>query len=198
MELHLYINESRYKINSIPVITVGELKECKTVYITGEDPLKPPFGNISKQFIHFLRNQYGNIEKLYLCSSGIFFGNETSNEEWRAIYTLRMFGNSNIDGFLWKPESTKDWQGLINFQKDYKHVYLHEGRYYEPMCDNVVPTENKLYILSEQKKNFEEIMWAYPKFTKNLHIHEILEEDSPQIEQTSKRIFRRLPVLFQL
>jgi len=208
--LHLFVTDKcpnscplccnkEYNIDAIPVVTVRELQESKIVCITGGDPLEMPFGCHVLQFIHFLRNQYRNIEKLYLYSSGIYFGNEQDHLRWKAVFPPRMFGNSRIDGFSWGPKSTKDWNGLINFQEEYKHLHSHDGiDYYEPECDNIVPTENRLYVFPEWRQTFEEIIMRNPDFCKNLHANIIFREWQSPFIPAPNTIFRRLPILLSL
>lgn len=209
--LHLFVTDKcpykcplccnkAYPTETIPVVTVEELKSSDIVCITGGDPFMPPFSRDVFQMIIWLRNQYKNIKKLYIYSSGVFFGGELEYESWKAIITPRLLGNSGIDGISFGPKSENDWNGIINFVKEYKNLKYKEffKAYVDEECGNVVPTENRLYVFPEWESRFKQITNDYPNFVNNLHATVFHRKWQANFKPAENSIFRRLPILFGL
>lgn len=202
--LHLFVTEKcpnncklccnkNYPVEEIPVVTVEDIKSSNIVCITGGDPFEPPFGRDVMRFIKLLRSQYTNIEKLYVYSSGVYFGDEIKHNAWTAVMCPRLLGNSGIDGISWGPKTKQDWEGLISFAHEY--ALLKNGR--EPECDNIVPIENRLYVFPESEKIYEQILFAVPRFAEILHASVIHRKWQKTFVPAKNSIFRRLPVLYQ-
>lgn len=58
---------NQYDLNTVPVVTVEELKTAKVVLLTGGEPFLIP-GLLS--FVQSLRMQFANIDRLYIYTSG--------------------------------------------------------------------------------------------------------------------------------
>lgn len=107
--IHLMINSqctnhcpdccnNQYDLNTVPVVTVEELKAAKVVLLTGGEPFLIP-GLLS--FVQSLRMQFKNIERLYIYTSGA--GMYRTRKHWaKAGFTVF------VDGINFSPKSRMD------------------------------------------------------------------------------------------
>lgn len=158
-----------YDIDTVPVVTVAELKSADTVCLTGGDPF---LYNELYKFIDRLRGQYPNIKNLYAYTSGYALYNY--------FYLYWMFFGK-LDGVSIAPKDVNDWVSLKNILKNkaLNSILSHMK-------------SNRLMIFDSQKANFEE-------FLKNidLSMFTILGRKwDKEFHTPENEIFRRLPILF--
>ena len=166
-----------YPPETIPTVTVEDIKQSNIVCITGGEPFSVSCQKYTNGLICRLRRQYPNINKLYVYSSGSYFGDENAYNKWHAIISPRLLASPYIDGISWGPKSLKDWKGLILFEQEYRKIYhfkwsntdprfepISIDEWREPECGNRVPVENRLYVFPEWEYYFEEILQKNPNF----------------------------------
>ena len=89
---------NQYDLNTVPVVTVEELKTAKVVLLTGGEPFLIP-GLLS--FVQSLRKQFANIERLYIYTSGAAM--YRTRKHWaKAGFTVF------VDGINFSPKSRMD------------------------------------------------------------------------------------------
>lgn len=97
----------QYDLSSVPVVTVKELDNAKTVLLTGGEPFKIPY---FADFVQNLRGQYKNIENLYVYTSGYSMYHNLEQWNKNEVYT-------DIDGVNISPKGTNPerWaiQGML-------------------------------------------------------------------------------------
>lgn len=89
---------NQYDLNTVPVVTVEELKAAKVVLLTGGEPFLIP-GLLS--FVQSLRMQFKNIERLYIYTSGA--GMYRARNGW-ACPAFTVY----VDGINFSPKSGMD------------------------------------------------------------------------------------------
>lgn len=89
---------NQYDLNTVPVVTVEELKTAKVVLLTGGEPFLIP-GLLS--FVQSLRMQFANIERLYIYTSGAAM--YRTRKGW-AKTAFTVF----VDGINFSPKSRMD------------------------------------------------------------------------------------------
>lgn len=99
-----------YDIEKIPVVTVELLKSVQTVCLTGGEP----FG-INPEYLLFfvkqIRQQYKNIENLYVYTSGY----ELQSHPWLLTeLTKDRVEGRLLNGINIAPKDYKDWAGFIS------------------------------------------------------------------------------------
>lgn len=159
-----------YDIESLPIVSVEELRSADTVCLTGGDPF---LYNELYKFIDRLRGQYPNIKNLYAYTSGYALYNYL-NLNWIA------FGK--LDGVSIAPKDVSDWMLLKNILK---------SEIFNRILSSM--KSNRLMIFDSQKANFE-------KFLKDidLSMFTILGRKwDKEFHTPENEMFRRLPILFE-
>lgn len=97
----------QFDLSSVPVVTVEELNNARTILLTGGEPFKIPY---FADFVQNLRGQYKNIENLYVYTSGYSMYHNLEQWNKNKVYT-------DIDGINISPKGTnrERWaiQGML-------------------------------------------------------------------------------------
>lgn len=203
--LHLFVTErcphrcplccnKDYPVEEIPTVTVEDIKSSSIVCITGGDPFGHWCVKQVLRLIRLLRVQYRNINKLYVYSSGVYFGRNYTLMEHPWINHPGLLVNSEINGISWGPKSMIDWRGLIDYS-DYFENIDRFAEDYLTQVDHRIPKENRLYVFPEQEQTLNEILERHPRFLENLHVDLIRREWQTNFVPAENSIFRRLPIL---
>ncbi len=159
-----------YVIDKIPVATVEELKTVHTLCITGGEPFETRI-ELDK-FAFQIKEQYGNIEHIYVYTSG--GRGFTAN--------IPNLGFDIFDGVNFAPKNSCDFEALAAFVK---------------FADNNILTSlrsrpsNRLYIFKDQTKIFEE---KYKYLADVLNLNVIYRTWDKEFKTPNNEIFRRLPI----
>ena len=125
-----------YDLDKLPTITGEQLREAHTVCLTGGEPfLLEPWNLI--HLCGYIREQYPNIQKMYIYSSGSGFMNY-SYDAW-----LRLI--KHIDGLNVSPKNEYEWDVLRKL-----HLQWHWSEY---MGDERL--SNRLYVFDDQWSQYE-------------------------------------------
>lgn len=190
--IHLMINSqctnvcsdccnNQYDLDSVPVVTLDELKAAKEVMLTGGEPFLIP--NILS-VVESLRKQFPNIERLYIYTSG--FAMFRSRSSW-ARPRIMLY----VDGINFSPKSEADRRTIVE---------LFQNTYYRNLMGYMKSTRFILMNFPDRKKSSDE--W----FIRDLHLGEL--ENTPKYTckftvehrdfqeefQPSGGIWRRFPV----
>ena len=88
----------QYDLDTVPVVTVEELKAAHTVMLTGGDPFAVyDIGS----FCSRLRRDYSNIKRLYIYTSGS-----------QMIFNEDVHRYLNVDGINFSPKSKYDYEAI--------------------------------------------------------------------------------------
>ena len=136
-----------YDIDNLPTVTADMLREAHTVCITGGEPFVNNIDEITG-FCARLREQYPNIQKLYIYTSGLrlrkFVGKEIG-------YIYRY-----IDGINVSPKSKSGW---LSFARYITHPI------FGMMPDRFANKSNRLYVFEDQLQYWEDVKKDY-----NIHL----------------------------
>ena len=172
----------QYDLDTVPVVTVEELKAAKVVLLTGGEPFLIP-GLLS--FVTSLRKQFENIERLYIYTSG--FSMLRARSDWASpAFTLY------VDGVNFSPKSYGD---------EYAIVQLFHNNFHRTLMGNLKSSRFILMDYPGKTTNNED-------FIKDLYL-DLIEKDPGckckfSIEhrdfqkefQPNGGVWRRVPVFF--
>ncbi|UKK52119.1 hypothetical protein L6472_05945 [Prevotella sp. E13-17] len=166
-----------YDIGNLPTVTTDMLREAHTVCITGGEPLIHGIGAITG-LCQGLREQYPNIQKLYLYTSGLQLCNFSGSE----IGYLYRF----IDGINVSPKSRNGYHSFARFIK---------APIWKLMPKRFANKTNRLYVFEEQLKLWEEVKKEY-----DIHLDGTWQVIGRYWDTTfntpDNEHFVRLPILF--
>lgn len=175
--LHLMVNNicnnncplccnKQYDVEKIQVVSVEELKQTKTICITGGEPFLSP--NLTN-FIFNLIFQYNNIKNLYIYTSGesIKRADLSTLVLWQTNYNVDM-------GLSLGPKSKRDRDNLRSYLIYEKLLELKSNRFY---CFNDLDRE----VANTFYKNNNNMQIIDRKWQENF-------------KPAEDTIFRRLPI----
>ena len=164
-----------YDLDALPTITSEMLRKAHTVCLTGGEPLMLPEMVITG-LCEDMREQYPNIEKLYVYTSNIGY-----IEHWA---DLDAFFNI-IDGINISPKNPIEWKRLSIIWGYDKFIGMYDNR-----------LSNRLYVFEGVEntpyyKEFEMMADLYPN---NMKV--IGRKWSTQFNTPPNEHFVRLPIFF--
>lgn len=182
--LHLYITSTcghkcplccnrLYDIEKIPVVTVELLKSVQTVCLTGGDPFDALHPNELSRFIRNLREQYRNIENLYIYTSGYMCGGRLSMTAQECY----------IDGINLAPKSFNDWISV-------KRLFERESWFFTK------GRSSRLYVFKEQRPIFDASGLIDVIKENRVNIDIIDRQWTTEFNTPNNEHFARLPILF--
>ncbi len=162
-------------MDELPVITPEMLRNAHTVCLTGGEPfLIPPRTLVN--FCRHIREQYPNIQRLYIYTSGTGIL-QFSTSEFKVLFDY-------IDGLDIAPKTEREWR---MFQRVNINII---PCIYTPKRRNK-PISNRLYVFKEQLDSFFEI-----KDTINPSWNIISRTWDSTFNTPENEHFVRLPILF--
>lgn len=178
--IHLYVIDKcyhdctlccnkQYDVEKIPVVTVEELKNAETICITGGEPF---MYDRLMFFVRDLREQYPNIQNVYVYTSGAFLARYVYHGKSMAYYDgVNMCPKNWFDIMQLKEEllSNEDALSLFSRMKSSRIYVL-----------DTLPKEDQKYL-----------------FSLNLPNTEIIPRSWQEKFEPNGGIFRRLPILFK-
>lgn len=189
--IHLMINRwcgnscplccnKQYDLDTVPVVTVEELKAAHTVMLTGGDPF---YVKSLMDILAHLRYEYHNIEYVYIYTSGFpMFKNEDILR-----YPEQFF--SDVNGINFSPKSISDYAVIREILSNPQYIfqfsaYLRNNR--------IILTPNDFMIRKQQEKYIESLpLKEIASYGVNFEVEyrEWKEEFNP-----NGGVWRRLPV----
>lgn len=178
--IHLYVIDKcdhdcplccnkQYDMEKVPVVTVEELKEAETICITGGEPF---LYDRLMFFVRDLKEQYPNIQNVYVYTSGAAF------EEWTHFRNIKYF-----DGINFGPKSSRDILAMKEMiRRDSLGIYNFLGRL----------KSNRIYVFDTLPQDEQDYF-----FSLNLPNTEIIPRSWQEEFEPNGGIFRRLPILFK-
>ena len=169
----------QYDLSSVPVVTVEELNNAKTVLLTGGEPFKIPY---FADFVQNLRGQYKNIENLYVYTSGYSMYHNVEQWNKNKVYT-------DIDGINISPKGTnrERWaiQGMLG-----KNAL---GIFFDIFASM---KSCRLILMDRKEKNYELLSTLNIQQFRDLGVRFDVEyRDWQNKFQPNGGVWRRLPIL---
>lgn len=154
--IHLMINRTctnscpvccnkQYDLDTVPVVTVEELKAAHTVMLTGGEPF---YVDGITSFCSHLRNDYPNIKQLYIYTSGkLMFLNEEVSNHHDHLFTY-------VDGINFSPKSKWDYEAIKKMltNRDFATEFITHAR-----SNRIILMPNDFMTREEQEKFIESL-----------------------------------------
>jgi len=159
-----------YNIDEIPVVTVELLKKATTVCLTGGEPFSiNPM--ILGPFIRNLRNQYKNIENLYIYTSGY-------DLMIAKLMLPSLIKEGYIDGINVAPKDNENWNSFYSALLTHPDIFRGKS--------------NRLYVFDEQRSKFDNLSISF----KDVNIEVLGRKWQQTFNTPDNEHFVRLPILF--
>lgn len=182
-EIHLFLLEKcdhtcklccnkQYEIDSIPVITVDELKQAETILFTGGEPFL--VGNRLTELAKRIKTQYSNIKNIYAYTSGAALLEYLTDNLLHLESVL-----SYLDGVSIAPKNKYDIACL-------EALFFRYNR----LLNNL--RSNRIYMFPEFKDKIEIIYNS----TSELNHIDLIDREWQETFEPGHGVFRRLPILY--
>ncbi len=135
----------QYDLDTVPVVTVEELKAAHTVMLTGGDPF---YVDGIIDICSHLRHDYPNIKQLYIYTSGRWmFLNEEVMAHYGQLFTY-------VDGINFSPKTKCDYAAILKMltNRDFASEFITHAR-----SNRIILMPNDFMTREEQEKYIESL-----------------------------------------